>query len=150
MTLFSCNFLLKGPEQEVTYDEFYIHKTFSTGNIFFESNNISFSIPKNQLTHPTLLKIKYTENDQILAKSIDLQINNQYFKNLSFRQKKQNLIREVYVSSIDIETSLISNKYFPKIENIVFYIKNDKIQKIILVNKEDLEVLNQLMKNTSH
>ncbi|TGM57692.1 hypothetical protein EHQ91_02265 [Leptospira biflexa] len=148
-TMLSCNLLLRGPEQDAKHDDFYIHKTFYTGDTLTESNNISFSIPKNKQKQFILIKIIYTEMDKSLPTSIDLKINNQYYKNIPFMKKKRNLIRDLYVCKIELETNLISQTIFQKIENVDFYIQNNNIQKTISLNKEDLNTLNQILQNTS-
>ncbi|TGM74993.1 hypothetical protein [Leptospira bouyouniensis] len=129
----------------MTYDEFYIQKTFSTGDSVTESNNITFFISKKKKDLPNRIKIEYTRDNQSITKSIDLKLNELHLKNIYFKMNRKNLFGNVYAYKIELENNIIRHILNSKIENIVFHLKiNDHIKEIKL-DQNELEILNQLI-----
>ncbi len=150
LLLFSCNFLIRGPEKNIYSDKNYINKTFFVGNTMVESNNIKFSIPKNQLNKPAIITIKFLDYDSNLPSHIELQINRKYLKNIITKNIKKNLVREHFIYEIEIESDFFSLLSDSKIENFSFLIINSNNSRELSLNEKDIEILNNMIQIASN
>ncbi|TGM74784.1 hypothetical protein [Leptospira bouyouniensis] len=143
--LLSCNFLLRGPENDTISKDNYLIKTFYLGNTFVESNNITFSIPNNYQKKPTIIAIKYLAENNSIPDLIQIQINNKNIQNTILKNVSKNFVREFSVFEIEIESNFLIEQINLNILNLSIIITSKKNQKIFSLNDNDINVLNKMI-----